>query len=175
MEFKDLNLTTEYIEAGVKLNDSIELGVRTYLPIDEKGKLITFVASNAVDATTGCFSPLRIEVYFSIAVMKWYAGVEFTEDDFAHIGEVYDALEINGIIGTVMSAIPEEELTFMQDLVNETMEDIAKYNTSLAGMVSSMSQDASALNTQIDSILESIKNKEGLETLSVIKDVVGTD
>ena len=74
-----------------------------------------------------------------------------------------------------MNAIPKDELEFIQDLVKDTISDIARYNSSAAGIIQMMNQNASQLDTQITNILDSIKNGENLETLSVIKDMVGKD
>mgnify|MGYP006926996284 FL=1 len=63
----------------------------------------------------------------------------------------------------------------MKSLVNDTINDIARYNSSAAGIIQSMSNNAGGLDSQITDILEKIKNGEGMETLSVIKDVVGKD
>lgn len=162
---------------GVKEVDfkSMVLEVRTYLPIDDKTQFIQFVVNGALDEMTGTFSPLRTEVYFAIAVCRWYAGITFTEEDLVNVAAVYDALETNGVIDTIVSEIPEEEMGFISSLVEETTKDIARYNSSAAGIIQSMNSDASGLDTQITQILDKIKNSEGLEQLAVIKDVVGKD
>lgn len=169
LEMGDIKTTT------VKINETTELEVRNYLPIAEKGDLVTFVINGALDNMTGCFSPLRLEVYFGIAIVKWYAGVTFENQEVMDIGSIYDTLEANNVILSVMGAIPEEELEFVESLVKDTAEDIARYNTSFAGMLSAMSGNADSLDAQLTELLEKIKNKEGMELLSVIKDVGGTN
>lgn len=169
LEMGDIETTT------IKINDTTELKVRSYLPIAEKGNLVTFVINGALDNMTGCFSPLRLEVYFAVAIVKWYAGVSFENQELMDIGNIYDILEANYVVSKVMGAIPEGELEFIESLVKDTAEDIARYNNSFAGMMSAMSGDASSLDEQLSEILEKIKNKEGMELLSVIKDVGGTN
>ena len=149
--------------------------VQSYLPIDDKAKLLQFVVNGALDEVTGTFSPLRVEVYFTIAVCRWYAGISFTEEDMVNVAQVYDALDTSGLIENIMDAIPEEEMFFIKGLVEETVTDIARYNASAAGIIQNMSNSATGLDEQITTILEQIKNGEGLEQLSAIKDVVGKD
>lgn len=174
--FEALGLEMGDIETtAIKINDTTELKVRSYLPIAEKGNLVTFVINGALDNMTGCFSPLRLEVYFAVAIVKWYAGVSFENQELMDIGNIYDILEANYVVSKVMGAIPEGELEFIESLVKDTAEDIARYNNSFAGMMSAMSGDASSLDEQLSEILEKIKNKEGMELLSVIKDVGGTN
>lgn len=173
--FSKLGLKAKKETTSVRLNDDVELEVRNYLPIDEKAELIQFIVNHSLDDRTGCFSPIRVEVYFSIAVCKWYAGITFTDKQLSEISKTYDLLEENGILDQIMMYIPADEKEFMQELVNDTIEDIARYNTSAAGIISTMSSDTNKLTNQINEIVEQIKNGENLEIISTIKDVVGTD
>lgn len=175
MKFKEIGLKSEIKKGIVKINDTTELKVLKYLPVAEKTNFIKFIVDFALDDNTGCFSPLRVEVYFAIAICKWYAGIEFSEEELAHVEEVYDLLESNYIIDKILSAIPEDELNFVQELVQETITDITRYNSSAAGIIRSASVDTNGLDKQITDILEKVKKGEGLETLDAIKNVVGTD
>ena len=175
MTFTKLGLKAKKITTNCQLNDDITLEIRNYLPIDEKSEFIQFIVNHALDQTTGCFSPVRVEVYFSIAVCKWYANIAFTDKQMADISKTYDLLEENGVIDEIMSYIPKDEIEFMRDLANDTIDDIARYNSSAAGIIEAMTANAGGLDTQITEILNKIKNEENLETLAVIKDVVGKD
>lgn len=175
MTFAKLGLKAKKITTNCQLTDDITLEIRNYLPIDEKSEFIQFIVNHALDQTTGCFSPVRVEVYFSIAVCKWYANIAFTDKQMADISKTYDLLEENGVIDEIMSYIPKDEIEFMRDLANDTIDDIARYNSSAAGIIEAMTANAGGLDTQITEILNKIKNEENLETLAVIKDVVGKD
>lgn len=176
MNFKDLKLTPKVSFTDIKIGEDSVLKVANYLPIEDKGNLITFVVDMALDTTTGCFSPVRVETYFALAICRWYGDMVFDDDDIQiNVALTYDTLETNGIIDAIMNAIPKDELEFIQDLVKDTISDIARYNSSAAGIIQMMNQNASQLDTQITNILDSIKNGENLETLSVIKDMVGKD
>lgn len=171
--FSELNIQPKVSAKEIFLHDKT-IEVLDYLPIDEKARFLQFVVDGAIDEMTGTFSPLRIEVYFGIALCHWYAGIVFSEDDMQNVTMVYDALDTTGVIDVVVEAIPEEEIDFIRGLVMETTEDIARYYTSAAGIIQAMSNSASGLDSQITEILQQIKNGEGLEQLAVIKDVVGT-
>lgn len=175
MTFTKLGLKAKKVAASCQINDNISLEIRQYLPIDEKANLIQFIVNHALDQMTGCFSPVRVEVYFSIAVCKWYAGITFTDKQMVEVSKTYDLLEENGVIDKIISVIPENEINFMNELVNDTIDDIARYNSSAAGIIQAMSANAGGLDNQITEILDKVKNGENMETLSVIKDVVGKD
>lgn len=173
--FTKLGLKAKKVATSCQINDNISLEIRQYLPIDEKANLIQFIVNHALDQMTGCFSPVRVEVYFSIAVCKWYAGITFTDKQMAEVSKTYDLLEENGVIDKIISVIPENEINFMNELVNDTIDDIARYNSSAAGIIQAVSANADGLDNQITEILDKVKNGENMETLSVIKDVVGKD
>lgn len=175
MNFIDMNLTPEIKTIDCKINDDITLNVKQFLPTEDKVKFIEFVVNGALDEETGCFSPIRTEVYYEIALCRFYADIEFSEEDLEHITTVCDILETNHVIDSIERCLYLDEINYMRDLVDKTVEDIARYNSSAAGIIRSMSTDASGLGDQITEILGQIKNAEGIEQLSVIKDVVGTD
>lgn len=163
----------KYKEVEIGMGPEYTIRVLQYLPIDGKANLVQYVVNAAIDNNTGCFSPVRVNVYYCIGVMRAYCGIHF--DDDQDIAEAYDLLESTGILGIVMESIPEEERTYMESLINDTIEDISRYNSSLAGMLSSMNQDANNLDESIKKILEQVKNREGLEILEEIKNVGGID
>ena len=107
MTFTKLGLKAKKITTNCLLTDDITLEIRNYLPVDEKAEFIQFIVNHALDDMTGCFSPIRIEVYFSIAVCKWYANITFTEKQMTEVSKTYDLLEENGVIDQIISTIPE--------------------------------------------------------------------
>lgn len=172
--FTKLGLKYKGEEKTIKIGE-VEISIRQYLPIDDKIAFIQYVVDNALDETTGCFSPVRTEIFFSIAMCKWYAGMTFTDKQTKEITKTYDLLEENDVINLITSQINKSEINFMSELVKDTIADIARYNSSAAGIIQSMSSSADGLNTRVTEILEKIKNGEGLEHLDVIKDAVRTD
>lgn len=174
MTFKDLNLSLTETSSEIEVCGS-KFSVLHYLPIDTKGELVRFVIDGSLDPQTGCFSPLRTEVYASIAVCSYYAGIEFDDEDLKSIGRTYDILEQNGVLEAIIDAIPREEWVFLNDLIDKITADIERYNSSAMGIIENMSQNSSALGEEVTNILDKIKNAEGLENLAAIKDVVGTD
>ena len=171
--FSKLNLKLNKEVATIALAEDIVIEVKQYLPQTEKAKLIEFVLSNAIDDKTSSFSPIRIETYFFLAVVKYYTNITFTEKQLEDAPKTYDLLESNEIFAQVISAIPEEELRFIDECVNATAKDISAFNNSLAGIISNMSAEATSTNMQLNDILERIKNKEGIETLAEIRNIVG--
>lgn len=154
------------------ISDDTTILIKQYLPINDKARLIQDVAIGALDPMTNTFSPVRVNVYYAIGVLKYYCGIEIEEEN---IIEAYDLFEQHGLLDEIILSIPSEEITYMESLVKDTIDDLARYNSSLAGMLANMSNQANGLDESITNILEKIKNKEGLELLDEIKNVVGND
>lgn len=171
--FNKLGLKTipDTTNDSVEIN-GIEVPVKCYLTQQEKADLIAFVLENAVD-NRGCFSPIRVETFWGIALVKWYGGISFTDKQIFDAGKTYDLLETNGVIDDICDAIPNDEYTFLKDMLNDTKDDITRYNNSFAGIIAAAANSAENMDNELTQILTKIKNKEGLEQLSVISDIVG--
>ena len=172
---------TTFTKLGLKYKDptspmikigELELPVQQYLTQQEKADFIAFVLENSVD-NNGCFSPIRIETFWGIALMKWYVGITFTDKQIADAPKTYDILETNGVIKEVIKTIPADEYEFLSDALEDTKDDIVRYNQSFAGVLSTASKSTNLINDDILNIMNNIKNGEGLELLSEIKNVVG--
>ena len=169
MNYSDLGLNIEYKKIEVELIEDKKLEVLTYLPIREKTEMLQFIVNSVIDPKTGCASPIRTEIYFSIAVCHWYGGIDFSNEDMANIGEVYDTLELNKVIQTIIDYVPYDEINFMRDLAEETIADVARYNSSAAGIVQNMVDSSGSLDKQLSDIIQKVQSKEGLELLDMIK------
>ena len=173
VNFSKLNLKLNKEVIDVTILEDVVITVRQYLPQVEKAELIQFVISNAIDERTGCFSPIRIETYFLLGIVKYYTDIIFTDKQIVDAAKTYDLLESNDIFNIIIGAIPEAEVVFLSNAVNDTAKDIARFNNSFAGLLSSMSSEATTMDAQLQEILTKIKNKEGIEELSAIREIVG--
>ena len=61
----------------------------------------------------------------------------------------------------------------MDEIVYDTIHDYETFANSFVVMISTINSDAKNLGNQVDEILSKIRNKEGLEELAAIKDIVG--
>lgn len=175
----------KFEDLGLHLNDNVVdiewrngeeniiISVRQYLPVEEKTELIQYVIGAALDDRTGCFSPLRLEIYFSLGVCSKYTDIEI--EQLADTGTTYDLLDSSGLMSRIMGNIPKEELNFMRELVMETANDIARYNNSAVGIIQSMNNSAGDLDNQLSEILKNIHDDDAVKLLEHFKDMVGNN
>jgi hypothetical protein len=88
------------------------------------------------------------------------------------VSHVYDALEMNGVVDLIRNAIPQDEIDFMEDLVEDTIADISRYNSSAAGIINNMSDSAENLDEQLNNILDKIKSDDATKAMGKVLDVV---
>lgn len=172
ISFTKLGLKTKLDTKTLKLNNN-EITVKQYLPQADKADLIQWIVDNAINDKMGTFSPIVVETYFSIAVLKYYTDITFTEKQLTDITKTYDALESNKVFANIFALIPEEEFKFINSAVSDTIKMVSDFNSSFAGMITAMSGEANNLDSQLNTILTQIKNREGIEELSAIREVMG--
>ena len=77
------------------------------------------------------------------------------------------------LLGTVQRTVEsydKHEWIDISLLLDETISNIERFNASFAGTMTAMSGNATELGDQLDSIMEKLKNKEGLEEITAIKE-----
>lgn len=171
--FTKLKTKTSTAPKLVSIPDTdMTLEILTYLPQGQKASLIGFVVENSIDQTTGCSSPLRLDTWFSIALAKYYGQITFTDKQLEDPGKVYDILQLNGVFNIIADAVPEDEYNYIKTCVEQTAQDVARYNTSAAGIIGAMRQESGGLSGQIDEMLNKIKDREGIKELTSIRDAI---
>jgi hypothetical protein len=145
--------------------------IKSYLTTDEKVEFIQYVLINAQDQKTGSFSPLVLKTIFELALVKYYTDIEIDEN--LTFKEAYDILQSNGLMRRVLDQVPPADFCIIHNALFETAADMREYNRSFAGTIANASEDSDSLSGKLEEILTKIKNAEGLEQLSAIKDVVG--
>lgn len=150
------------------------VNVKQYLPIEEKAELVSYVLNHAIDLRTNTFSPLRVSVYLTLGIINWYSNINFEPEQLEEKApEVFDLIDGSKFLELFLDNMENTEFEYMNKTVAKVLKDYETYANSMVGMISAMSSDASSMNKEIEEIMTKIKNKEGLEELAVIKDIVG--
>lgn len=164
-----------------KLNeDSIPLqigeetiAVKQYLPIQEKLELIGRVVEYAHDENYNFANPVKIDVLTKLQIIFNYTNISFTEKQKEDLPKLYDLLYSSGIIDTIIKAIPEEEYYNIVYGVRETIECVYKYQNSVLGLLTTITQDYEKLNIDLSAIQEKVTDPETLKTLKDVMEKLG--
>lgn len=161
MKYSDLNLSIN--------NDTVttqtpfgDIEVRKYLPVEDKIDLIEIALQKSEE--NGIYNEMKLAMYFNLYIVYMYTDLEFTDKEKADEYKLYNELESNNIIISVLGALDEYEELFHYLNI---MKDIKmRYKTSAAAMVQTFVQDmprnAAAMSEIVDNF-DKEKYKEVVE------------
>ena len=147
---------------------NFDIEVKQYLPVNEKLDLVARVLNGAHDENNFP-NPIKIEVIGTLEIIMAYTNISFTEKQKEDIAKLYDLLDSNGVVNTIIAAIPEEEYNFVIDGIDDTIKAVYAYQNSVLGILESVTQDYSNLELDAQALQEKIADPN---TVSLLKDVL---
>ena len=147
---------------------NFDIEVKQYLPVNEKLDLVARVLNGAHDENNFP-NPIKIEVIGTLEIIMAYTNISFTEKQKEDVAKLYDLLDSNEVINTIISAIPEEEYNFVIDGIDDTIEAVYAYQNSVLGILESVSQDYSNLELDATALQKKMAEPDNIELL---KDVL---
>lgn len=157
-----------------KINNSKEftyneqtITVKQYLPIQDKMSLISRVINAAADSYNFA-NPVKLDMYLALEIVYTYTNLSFTDKQKEDIGKLYDLLEENKIFSKVIELIPEEEYNTLWEGVVEISESIYAYQTSLLGILDTVSKDYSDLDLDAQKIQKELADPNNMALLKSI-------
>ena len=172
MNYKDLNIAVEPNVIPIKFKDKT-ISVRSWLPTAAKIEFIQFVIGHAMNPDHGTFSPAVINCFETIAYIKYFTDIEFSDEDLSNPSQLADEIIHSGLLQEIMGMVEfqdSHEWNEISLLLLDTISAVERFNASFAGTMTAMSGNATELGDQLDSIMEKLKNKEGLEEIAAIRE-----
>ena len=159
MNFIDLKLNTQYLDSTqtLKLLNGQEIHIKNYLPISDKNDLITISLQKAEE--NGSYNQVLLDVFFHLNILYLYTDIEFSDEDRADEFRLYDILETNGIIDSVISKI-EDDYTNLKELLITTKAMKLKYENSAAAVFRRFVTDLPAAAASAAQIVESFDKEK---------------
>lgn len=151
----------------IKINEQ-DVEVVQYLPVNDKLALVERVLNLTID-DTGFLNPVRLEIYTILEIVKTYTNISITEKMIEEAHKTYDTLMINGILDTIIAAIPEDEYNAVFDAVEDCAEHSVKYLTSFVGMMKTISNDYDATKLNVDEIMKTLDQPD---KVGLVKDIL---
>ena len=158
LAFSKLNKIKSKEEVEVSIGEYTAL-VKQYLPLEEKIDLMVAVLDQA-GADEGYFNMVKLKVYYTIEMIKAYTNITFTDKQLAEATKLYDAIILNDIQNKIFDRIPAEESSYVWNAIVGMAKAITDYNRSFAGMLRTISEDYSTLDSEISDIQQKITTPE---------------
>ena len=171
VSFTKLKLTKKNEVQTLKYNDEI-IEVKQYLPIQDKLTLISRVINQASDEYNFA-NPVKLDLFLSLEIMYQYTNINFTEKQKEDPAKLYDLLEENELIDTVIGLIPQSEYRTLYEGILEISKNIYAYQTSVLGILDIINKDYSDLKLDTDEIAKDFKDPENIALLKNVIDKLG--
>lgn len=127
MNYSDLNLSVQPDNKSINfLGNDIE--VKQYLPAQDKYDLINVTLQEAY-VENGIYSAFKANMYFHLNLVYMYSNLEFSTEDREDEGKLYDVLETTGLMGEIISAIPESEYNYLLEYISNEMKNRMEFGT----------------------------------------------
>lgn len=165
--FTKLKLKTDTSIKTINFND-IEIEIKQYLPINETISLIENIINNSATELK-FYSPALVHLFYVLEVIYNYTNISFTDKQKEEPTKLYDTIVSSGLWSAIEEAIPEDELDFICEALDDTINSVYKYQNSVMGILDTISQDYSTLSLDASEIQKKLNSAEGVEFL---KDVM---
>ena len=165
--FSKLNLKKIDKVQVVTIN-GLEVEVKQYLPVAEKLELIANVLNNSADDNNFA-NPVKTYVLSHLEIIYAYTNLSFTDKQKEDPAKLYDILDTNGIIDSIILAIPPSEYDNLIEDITSTIDAYYKYKNSALGILEAATTDYKNLDLEASNIQKKIADPDNL---TLLKDVI---
>ena len=165
---------------GLKTNDTIknitwneqDIEIKQYLTMNEKLDMISNIINSCAEDPK-FYNPGKLEIYLTLEVFYNYTNIKFTDKQKEDVCKLYDLLESSGLSEEVFNNIPEDEIILISSIIDDTIDNIYKYNNSIYGILDNISSDYNSMNFDINSLWEQLADKENVGFLQEVIQKMG--
>lgn len=136
--FSSLKLKTNTDVKEVKIGEHI-IEVKQYLSIENKNDLVEIALQKAEE--NGVYNEILLDMYFNLNIIYLYTNITFTDKQKEDEPKLYDVLESNGLIDSVVAALPQREYAELVGYVEQMKKNILKYKNTAGAVLQSIIQD----------------------------------
>ena len=165
--FSKLNLKKIDKVQVVTIN-GLEIEVKQYLPVAEKLELIANVLNNSADDNNFA-NPVKTYVLSHLEIIYAYTNLSFTDKQKEDPAKLYDILDTNGIIDSIILALPPSEYDNLIEDITSTINAYYKYKNSALGILEAATTDYKNLDLEASDIQKKIADPDNL---TLLKDVI---
>lgn len=138
MKYFDLKLKINKNYNMAKIGNT-EIEVLQYLPIEDKIDLIQIALQKSKE--NGIYNEMKLDMYFNLYLIYMYTNLEFTDEEKADEFKLYNELESNNIIISVIGAMEEHEYDNLIEYLKIMKKNNEKYMNSAAALIQTLIQD----------------------------------
>ena len=138
MKYSEIKQPIKSDKAYAKIKDK-EIAVLQYLPISDKIDLIQIALQKSEE--NGIYNEMKLDVYFNLYIIYMYTDLEFTDEEKEDEFKLYDELQSNDIIVSVIGAMDDAEYDCLIDYLKIMKVANNRYRGSAAALIQTAIQD----------------------------------
>lgn len=142
VKYKDLGLKVKSDISIVKIGDN-EVSVKSFLSTDKKAAIVR----NAIKGAffDGYVDEILCEAYLHMMIIENYTDIDFEEQEFDDILQVFDELDSCGVLAAIIDGIDPSEYNYIIDAVGKAIQAANLYAQSYAAGIQTQSEVIKAL------------------------------
>lgn len=122
IKFTDICLQADSSTTQFQWVEGKIINVKNYLSTELKNNIIQLTLQNSREES-GLYNPILVEMYFHLYLVIYYSDIEFTDEELADAGALYDTLESSGFMNKFIAAMNIDEYNTLYDTLNEIKQD----------------------------------------------------
>lgn len=150
-----------FSELELKINDKVrtlkfknkDIKVKQYLPIQDKLNLVQIALQQSLDE--GIYNDGLLTAYFHTYVVMFYTDLEFTEEEKQDVLTLFNLMDSENLIGSVIELIPQSEFGDLLEMLNNQQKNNMIFKQSAAYIIG---QFIDALPSQMEKVGEIVNN-----------------
>ena len=150
-----------FSELELKINDKVrtlkfknkDIKVKQYLPIQDKLNLVQIALQQSLDE--GIYNDGLLTAYFHTYVVMFYTDLEFTEKEKQDVLTLFNLMDSENLIGSVIELIPQSEFGDLLEMLNNQQKNNMIFKQSAAYIIG---QFIDALPSQMEKVGEIVNN-----------------
>lgn len=140
MKYSDLDLKiNKDTSTVIIMPNNKEIEVLHYLPVQDKIDLIQIALQKSEE--NGTYNEMKLDMYFHLYLVFMYSNLEFTEEEKADEYTLYDELQSNNVIISIIGGMGDNEYEDLIDSLETMKEAKNQYNNSAAAMLRTLIVD----------------------------------
>lgn len=154
--FSTLKLKTDktYLEFTFE-NKPVQ--VLRYLPVQEKEDIIEVAYQKAIINSN--FNPILFNIYFLLNVVYSYTNLTFTDEQRRDEKKLYDTICSSGLLDIILNNIPESEMTFFEDNIEDYVSQSLVQDYSAVGIFNNVVGSFNTFSKVISDKLSNVDEK----------------
>ena len=162
MEFNKLNLKLNTKTRVLKFKDN-EIKVKQYLPVEDKVNLVQITLQQSLDE--GVYNEGLLTAYFHVYTVMFYTDLEFTDEEKQNVLTLFDLMDNENLIGSVIELIPKDEFTDLFEILQNQQRNNMVYKQSASYLIS---QFIDYLPSQMEKVADIVNNFDSSKYQAVV-------